>query len=429
MLDKIIIKPGLFHKKDVEYISSKNEFDLTQWLYNQLKEFHLEPVNDCCEIYEPTAINTDTRLTNPHVTSNVLYFDLLNVIDNTTTTNIVSIPLSALNINTTLIDNGDNTFTYTNENGIMTTINKTVPITNTLSSSVNTITSNVNSIISTAPIINSVVNTYNNDEFITTVNGVSSATINLSTILTADNGLTKTLNNVQLGGNLLKATTITNNSFNLNIVGSTFNTNFRDDGRVFINPNVWSILNCPLNVGVSTTGRSAILGNLQIGTTDLGIATGNAIAVAGSQRTFKISGSFENLIDDTVFEFISGTSVGVANTISTKTSGEVNMVVINSSTGSSGFVPTSGNASYNHLHIKPKINQTGTANGISRGIYINNINVSSATDYRALEINGGKTVITPLATTIYTNNAAAISAGEVPGTLYHNGDGIVRVVF
>lgn len=55
------------------------------------------------------------------------------------------------------------------------------------------------------------------------------------------------------------------------------------------------------------------------------------------------------------------------------------------------FSPASGTATYNHLKIIPTINQTGGANGITRGIYIIPT-LTAAADFRAIEITGGKIV-------------------------------------
>ncbi len=54
-------------------------------------------------------------------------------------------------------------------------------------------------------------------------------------VTTANNGLTKSTNNVQLGGNLVKATTVTNNGFALNVAGSNVTTTFTSSGDVGIN--------------------------------------------------------------------------------------------------------------------------------------------------------------------------------------------------
>ena len=60
--------------------------------------------------------------------------------------------------------------------------------------------------------------------------------------------------------------------------------------------------------------------------------------------------------------------------------------------GGSNYAPTTWtSAVFNALSIAPIINQTGTANGITRGIYINPT-LSAATDFRAIETTQGKVI-------------------------------------
>lgn len=57
----------------------------------------------------------------------------------------------------------------------------------------------------------------------------------------------------------------------------------------------------------------------------------------------------------------------------------------------STFAPTSGTAVFNGLYINQQINQTGGANGITRGIFVDPVLTSSA-DYRAIETSSGKVI-------------------------------------
>ncbi len=57
----------------------------------------------------------------------------------------------------------------------------------------------------------------------------------------------------------------------------------------------------------------------------------------------------------------------------------------------SSFVPTSGTATFNGLYIAQQINQTGGANGISRGLFIDPTLVAAA-DYRAIQTTAGKII-------------------------------------
>jgi len=75
-------------------------------------------------------------------------------------------------------------------------------------------------------------------------------------------------------------------------------------------------------------------------------------------------------------------NIGIAFTgdsVTTTASSYVNALFVR------GFLPTSGTADFTTLNIRPTINQTGGANGITRGIYINPT-LTSAADFRALEI-------------------------------------------
>lgn len=60
------------------------------------------------------------------------------------------------------------------------------------------------------------------------------------------------------------------------------------------------------------------------------------------------------------------------------------------------FAPTTNTGTYTTLRINPTINQTGTANGITRGILIDPI-ITSAANFRALDITNGSIVL-PYAT-------------------------------
>ena len=52
----------------------------------------------------------------------------------------------------------------------------------------------------------------------------------------------------------------------------------------------------------------------------------------------------------------------------------------------SGFAPTSGTATFANVSFTGTLNQTGGANGITRGIYLNHT-LTAVADYRALEIS------------------------------------------
>jgi len=59
---------------------------------------------------------------------------------------------------------------------------------------------------------------------------------------------------------------------------------------------------------------------------------------------------------------------------------------------SSRFSPTSGTSVYNTFYLNPSVNQTGGANGITRGLFIDPT-LTSAADFRAIQINSGSLVM------------------------------------
>ncbi len=72
---------------------------------------------------------------------------------------------------------------------------------------------------------------------------------------------------------------------------------------------------------------------------------------------------------------------------STVTSGNGRFVYL--SNGSVGFNPSSGNATHTMVSVEGKFNQSGSANGVTRGMHLRPDLVSAA-DFRAIEIEEGK---------------------------------------
>lgn len=72
------------------------------------------------------------------------------------------------------------------------------------------------------------------------------------------------------------------------------------------------------------------------------------------------------------------------------------------------FAPTSGTGVYNELTVETVINQTGGANGITRGIYVNPT-LTAAADYRALEVVAGNVVLPKTVTAAGTTGAQTIN--------------------
>lgn len=108
------------------------------------------------------------------------------------------------------------------------------------------------------------------------------------------------------------------------------------------------------------------------------------------------------------------------------------------------FAPTSGTGTLNGLKITPTINQTGGANGITRGLYINPT-LTAAANFRAIETTVGNVILGSTSGNVgigtaaptsklqvvglvdYATNALAIAGGLTVGAFYHTA-GVVKVV-
>lgn len=116
------------------------------------------------------------------------------------------------------------------------------------------------------------------------------------------------------------------------------------------------------------------------------------------------------------FEQNDGSSIGRSflfiGTSITSTSGTRNNIQVLQT-----FAPTSGTAVFNNLTLEQTINQTGGANGITRGLYVNPT-LTSAADFRAIETTNGKIVF---------GNLPTSSAGLPTGALW-NDAGTVKIV-
>lgn len=72
------------------------------------------------------------------------------------------------------------------------------------------------------------------------------------------------------------------------------------------------------------------------------------------------------------------------------------------------FAPISGTGTYDTLTLSPTINQTGGANGITRGLRINPV-LTAAADFRAIEVEAGKIVFSSTITAPGTTGAQTIN--------------------
>lgn len=145
-----------------------------------------------------------------------------------------------------------------------------------------------------------------------------------------------------------------------------------DSGNVLLTANgirIQNSSNAP--GGISLNGSTAVSNQLIVSS---GFLIGQSNTVGSSAAN--------------IFTFDPGTGI-------TTTSGNMNYFSI---IPSGAFAPTSGSGVLNVLNLQFTVNQTGSANGITRGLYINPT-LTSVVDFRAIEVANGLTVIKGFAST------------------------------
>jgi hypothetical protein len=141
-------------------------------------------------------------------------------------------------------------------------------------------------------------------------------------------------------------------------------------------------------VSIGNSGTLAVVGTISTGN---GVSIGGAgyflVGADGSAGTAKLIirqtsnylGLYGSNAANAIYRFDS--AVNMTNTTGT------NLVFLGVR---NTFNPTSGTASYSNFSIEPTINQTGGANGITRGVYVAPT-LTAAADFRAIEVLTGST--------------------------------------
>jgi hypothetical protein len=174
-----------------------------------------------------------------------------------------------------------------------------------------------------------------------------------------------------------------------------------------------------LNITDTASNASSRLLDLQVGGASRFSVTKTGTVLFGNNFSQIIPiGTFNS---DSRLQIIAGQGGAVGdiplfqiNTNNPITSTSTNPILANLT---SVFSPTSGNANYSNLRISPQINQTGGANGITRGLYIIPT-LTAAADWRAIEVTAGITVLAPSVT---ARASLRIPSGTAP-TSPTNGD-------
>lgn len=164
----------------------------------------------------------------------------------------------------------------------------------------------------------------------------------------------------------------------------------------------WNTSGAPIGIKLNVTntgsGSTARLMSLQVGGVNSMSVTTNGQIFAGSNPNVGFgaatsSSAAGNIAGDGLRFFSNPT-----NTVSSYEFWFFPTGARNPTSGTNGgmnfgstFSPTSGTATYAQFLLAPTINQTGGANGITRGLYINPTLTASA-DFRAIEVASGKSL-------------------------------------
>jgi hypothetical protein len=171
-------------------------------------------------------------------------------------------------------------------------------------------------------------------------------------------------------GSLTAARTLTLNTFALTILGTT-------SSRFFATGNVGIGTTTDAGYKLDVNGTARVSGSITAGS--------NIIISAGAginSQFYSTNGNpFQFGVSDAVFSANGNAAVAaITSGIKRGFNDTVN------------FAPTSGTATYASLYATPTINQTGGANGITRGLYIAPT-LTAAADFRAIEVASGITIL------------------------------------
>jgi len=154
-------------------------------------------------------------------------------------------------------------------------------------------------------------------------------------------------------------------NFALRVRGTT-NTNFFSSGNIGINTSTDSGFKIDVN------GTARVQGNITQSSLGYFYNNGNSVSLRSN-----LAGGSGYVVDGQSFNNLTASNIeqGLANF-----------------SGTYAPTSTSGTPSFNALKLNFTINQTGAANGITRGLFIQPT-ITAAADFRAIEISNGITIL------------------------------------
>ncbi len=163
--------------------------------------------------------------------------------------------------------------------------------------------------------------------------------------------------------------TIANNG-DISTKGATVTEHFNIGGGIYVNSGGFRVRNSDSKIIIGAYNASIYMTNIGYTASD---KTAETLAFTSSDEWDKVGKTGVGIV------FLERTT-----TVNTA----VNRIGLLIKSLSSGFVQSSGSITNTSFQISPIINQTGSANGITRGLYINPT-LTAAADFRGLEIITG----------------------------------------
>jgi hypothetical protein len=192
-------------------------------------------------------------------------------------------------------------------------------------------------------------------------------------------------------------------------------TSYLMGGNVLVGTTTDAGYKLDVNGTVRVQGNSIIKGsddtnqNFALQITNLSGTTKFQVGNGGQNVRFD---QWQNIAGTTNISWIGGGGISIAVSVNTSNQAYTGITYTGGQSGAS----TTG--SYTSLYLAPLINQTGASGAITRAIHINPT-LTSAYDFRAIDITGGKIVVTSsitavsaLAQGVYFNNTLVAAANN-----------------
>lgn len=136
---------------------------------------------------------------------------------------------------------------------------------------------------------------------------------------------------------------------------------------------------------LNRTGRVMKFGAFEFTVGQNPTFTGQGFRVDGGNRTIQLLGSGGVVADDEIIKLSNGAGGNTAAVMRRETGNDCRQVLISTNSSGHTFNPAAGNVAFASLEIQTPIAQSGTASGITRGVFVNQP-LTHAPNYRGVEV-------------------------------------------